>query len=140
MLLEDKWLKKVNSSAVEQVEGRTFAKCNQKTYSNNHELFQKFQSYCPCCGSKRLWNSTLKKAIPPFSFHSHALKGSWGLVPNFTTCSFNPIVQRVGTLHKRVTSDPRLYIFCVSIITGKLTSISMDVSKDRIKPFWVTFF
>ena len=47
MLLEDKWLKKVNSSAVEQVEGRTFAKCNQKTYSNNHELFQKFQSYCP---------------------------------------------------------------------------------------------
>ena len=50
---------------------------------------------------------------------------------------FNPIVERVGTLHKRITSGLRL-ILCLYLIIGKMTSfenftISMDVSNAHIQ-------
>ena len=47
-------------------------------------------------------------------------------------------VQRVATLRKRITSGPRVYIFCLCRITRKLTvsenfKISMDVSNARVQ-------
>ena len=125
------------------MEGRAFAKWNQKSNPKNHELFQKFQSHYP-----RLWiqdhirNKTLglqfQISDSTFFLPLSYFEGSYGLVFNFIPCFFNPITQRIGTLHKRITSGPRLYIFWVFIITGKLKSldnftISMDVSNTRIQ-------
>ena len=56
-----------------------------------------------------------------------------------------PTLQTVGTLQPRITSGPWLYIFCICIITGKLTPFenfasSMDVSDARIQSLLVIFF
>ena len=136
MLLEDKELKKSIPLQLNRGKGRASAKRNQKINSKNHEIFQKFQSHYP-----RLWiqdhtseqnfGTTLsnkRSHLFPFTF-----RGPKVLFPTLHHASLTLIVQRVGTLHKRITSGPKLYIFCVCIITGKLTSFhnftsSIDVS------------
>ena len=144
MLLENKELKKSIPLQLNRGRGRVFTKRNKKILSKNHEIFQKFQSYYP-----RLWiqdhtseqnfGTPLSNKRPHlFPFTVTLWRGLKGLVPNFLPCFFNPIVQRVGTLRKRITFGHRLYIFCVCIITGKLTSfenftISMDVSNARVQ-------
>ena len=143
MLLEDKELKKSIPLQLNKGRGWAFANRNQKINSKNHKIFQKLQSHC-----LRLWiqDHTLEQNFEtplsnkqsllfPFAL---SLKGSQGLAPNFTPCFFNPIVQKVDTLRKRITSGPRLYVLCVYIIIGKLTSLETFTISMYVCPFVVS--
>ena len=122
MLLDHKELKKSIPLQLKKRRGWAFANRNQKINSKIMEFFKSSKAITRGCGSKILLrNKTLRLHFqisnPTFFLSLSHFEAFKGLVPNLTPCFFNPIVQKVDTLRRRITSGPKLYVFCVYIIT-----------------------
>ena len=130
MLLDHKELKKSIPLQLKKRRGWAFANRNQKINSKIMEFFKSSKAITRGCGSKILLrNKTLRLHFqisnPTFFLSLSHFEAFKGLVPNLTPCFFNPIVQKVDTLRRRITSGPKLYVFCVYIITENWHHLSI---------------